>query len=87
MRISLRAMSVVLGIVGIWMGAERAEAALDAQVVTIGGEIRERYEFRSNADFDHNKDDALSFVGSRLRCLRPFLSAGRGQFLGDVNGS
>ncbi len=67
MRILLRAMAMVLGIVGIWMGAERAEAALDAQVVTIGGEIRERYEFRNNADFDHNKDDALSFVGSRLR--------------------
>ncbi len=67
MRILLRAMTAVLGIVGIWMGAESAEAALDAQVVTIGGEIRERYEFRNNADFDHNKDDALSFVGSRLR--------------------
>lgn len=67
MRILLRAMTVVFCIVGIGMGAERAEAALDAQAVTIGGEVRERYEFRDNADFDHNKDDALSFVGSRLR--------------------
>lgn len=67
MRIVLRAMTVVLGIFGIWMGAERAEAALDAQGVTIGGEVRERYEFRDNADFDHNKDDVLSFAGSRLR--------------------
>ena len=67
MRIWLATALMVISIIGIWAETERAEAALDAQVVTIGGEIRERYEFRDNADFDHTKDDTLSFAGSRLR--------------------
>ncbi|MEO6666655.1 MAG: alginate export family protein [Nitrospiria bacterium] len=44
-----------------------AQAALDAQVVTVGGEVRERYEFRDNADFNSNAADTLSFIGSRIR--------------------
>lgn len=44
-----------------------ARAALDAQVVTIGGEVRERYEFRDNADFNSRATDTLSFIGSRIR--------------------
>lgn len=67
MRIWLGTALMVLSMISIWAEAERAEAALDARVVTVGGEIRERYEFRDDADFDHTKDDTLSFAGSRLR--------------------
>lgn len=66
-RILLRVALMILSMVGIWTGTERAEAALDAQVVTVGGEVRERYEFRDNADFNSNASDTLSFVGSRIR--------------------
>lgn len=48
-------------------GSPSARAALDAQVVTIGGEVRERYEFRDQADFNSNASDTLSFIGSRIR--------------------
>ena len=44
-----------------------ARGALDAQVVTVGGEVRERYEFRDNADFNSNVNDTLSLIGSRIR--------------------
>lgn len=47
--------------------APRAYGALDAQVVTIGGEVRERYEFRDNADFNKDASDTLSFIASRIR--------------------
>jgi hypothetical protein len=47
--------------------APRAYGALDAQVVTIGGEVRERYEFRDNADFSKDANDTLSFIASRIR--------------------
>jgi hypothetical protein len=47
--------------------APRAYGALDAQVVTIGGEVRERYEFRDNADFNKDANDTLSFIASRIR--------------------
>lgn len=54
--------------IGVWLGnAVAADAALDAQVVTIGGEVRERYEFRDNADFNSNVNDTLSFIASRIR--------------------
>ncbi len=66
-RIFLRATFTVLSMIWVWKSFERAEAALDAQVVTIGGEVRERYEFRDNADFNSNASDTLSFVGSRIR--------------------
>lgn len=45
----------------------QVQAALDAQVVTLGGEIRERYEFRDNADFNDTSNDTLSFMASRIR--------------------
>lgn len=48
-------------------GVGAAHAALDTQAVTVGGEVRERYEFRDNADFNENATDTLSFVGSRIR--------------------
>ncbi len=48
-------------------GPPSARAALDAQVVTIGGEVRERYEFRDQADFNSSASDTLSFIGSRIR--------------------
>ena len=68
MRVRLRTALIVLSMIGpCWTGAERVDAALDAQVATIGGEIRERYEFRNDADFDRSKDDTLSFAGSRVR--------------------
>lgn len=66
-RIFLCAIFTVLSMIWVWKNIERAEAALDAQVVTIGGEVRERYEFRDNADFNSNTGDTLSFVGSRIR--------------------
>ncbi len=66
-RILLRLALMVLSITWGWQRTERAEAALDAQVVTIGGEVRERYEFRDNADFNSNASDTLSFMGSRIR--------------------
>lgn len=42
-------------------------AVLDAEKASIGGELRERYEFRDDADFDAAANDTLSFVGSRIR--------------------
>ena len=35
--------------------------------LTVGGEIRGRYEFRDNADFNANVNDTLSFISSRVR--------------------
>jgi hypothetical protein len=35
--------------------------------LNFGGEIRERYEFRDNADFNTSAGDTLSFIGSRVR--------------------
>jgi hypothetical protein len=57
----------VIGLLGSLGDPLAARAALDAQVVTIGGEVRERYEFRANADFNKNAADTLSFIGSRIR--------------------
>ena len=57
----------VIGLLGPFGAPSTARAALDAQVVTIGGEVRERYEFRDNADFTKNAADTLSFIGSRIR--------------------
>jgi hypothetical protein len=54
-----------MGSIGI--GAGTARAAFDAERFTIGGEVRERYEFRNNADFNRKIDDTLGFVGSRIR--------------------
>ncbi len=69
MRIAVRnlasAVATALAVVGT--EAPRAYGALDAQVVTIGGEVRERYEFRDNADFNKDANDTLSFIGSRIR--------------------
>ncbi len=62
-----RAAVVALAMGGLLTAAARTQAALDAQRITVGGEVRERYEFRSNADFDRSKGDTLSFVGSRIR--------------------
>ncbi|MBI3620785.1 MAG: alginate export family protein [Nitrospirae bacterium] len=59
--IALWSVAVVGGMTG------RAAAGLDVDRVTIGGEIRERYEFRNNADFNRTVRDTLSFVGSRIR--------------------
>jgi Alginate export len=67
MRIPLQYVLAVIGMIGISMGAEQAEAAFDPERLTIGGEIRERYEFRNNADFTNAISDTLSFVGSRIR--------------------
>jgi hypothetical protein len=62
-----RAIAAVAAI-GTWLGSTSAVcAALDPQVVTIGGEVRERYEFRDNADFNEDASDTLSFIGSRIR--------------------
>jgi len=66
MGIFARTLLKIVIVVGI-SAAGGAEAALDPERWTIGGEIRERYEFRNNADFDHKIDDTLSFVGSRIR--------------------
>jgi hypothetical protein len=59
------------GVIGVLLGSlggpSVAHAALDAQVVTIGGEVRERYEFRDNTDFNGDAIDTLSFIGSRIR--------------------
>lgn len=57
----------VIGLLGSLGDPLAARAALDAQVVTIGGEVRERYEFRDNADFNGNANDTLSFIASRIR--------------------
>jgi len=57
----------VIGLLGSLGDPLAARAALDAQVVTIGGEVRERYEFRDQADFNSNASDTLSFIGSRIR--------------------
>ena len=62
-----RAAVVALAMGGLLMTPARMQAALDAQRATVGGEVRERYEFRANADFDRSKGDTLSFVGSRIR--------------------
>ncbi|MEW6325885.1 MAG: alginate export family protein, partial [Nitrospirota bacterium] len=59
--------TALLGLVMLGASARPAAAALDAERFTIGGEIRERYEFRNDADFNRNVRDALSFVGSRIR--------------------
>jgi len=64
----LRCGLVILSALGaVFMATAQALAALDPQRVTIGGEVRERYEFRVNADFDDQAGDTLSFVGSRIR--------------------
>jgi hypothetical protein len=61
-------MVVAFTAIGLWSGgAGAAHAALDAQAVSIGGEVRERYEFRDNADFNQNTNDTLSFIASRIR--------------------
>jgi hypothetical protein len=58
----------VVAAIGTWLGSATAvHAALDAQTVTIGGEVRERYEFRDNADFNEDASDTLSFIASRIR--------------------
>jgi hypothetical protein len=59
--------AVLAALAAVGTEAPRAYAALDAQVVTIGGEVRERYEFRDNADFNTNAADTLSFIASRIR--------------------
>jgi hypothetical protein len=66
-QIFLRAILAALSMVWLLKSTERVEAALDAQMVTVGGEVRERYEFRDNADFNSQTNDTLSFVGSRIR--------------------
>ena len=57
----------VIGLLGPFGAPIPARGALDAQVVTIGGEVRERYEFRDQADFNASVNDTLSFIGSRIR--------------------
>lgn len=57
----------VIGLLGSVGDPLAARAALDAQVVTIGGEVRERYEFRDNTDFNADATDTLSFIASRIR--------------------
>lgn len=54
-------------LLGAWSREKSAEAALEPERLTIGGEIRERYEFRDDADFNPQADDTLGFVGSRIR--------------------
>lgn len=44
-----------------------AYAQIDPTKIRIGGEIRERYEFRDNSDFNSNLADSKSFVLSRIR--------------------
>ena len=67
MKISGRALSTIVCIIAIFIFATVAEAALDRERLTIGGEVRERYEFRDDADFNKVVDDALSFISSRIR--------------------
>ncbi|HEY4484860.1 MAG TPA: alginate export family protein [Nitrospiria bacterium] len=67
MRIALRAVLGLLGVFGIWMVSENAEAAVETERVTIGGELRARYEFRDDADFNSKSDDTLAFAVSRIR--------------------
>jgi hypothetical protein len=67
MRISSFGMLIGFSTLCLWAGAGDAGAALDADHLTIGGEVRERYELRQDADFKTSVNDTLSFVGSRLR--------------------
>jgi hypothetical protein len=62
-----RAFFTLVCIAGISLLTAISEAALDVERLTIGGEVRERYEFRDDADFNAKADDTLSFVGSRIR--------------------
>jgi hypothetical protein len=59
--------AVLAALAAVGAAAPRAYGALDDQVVTIGGEVRERYEFRDNADLNSNASDTLSFIASRIR--------------------
>ena len=62
-----RAFFTLVYIIGISLLATISEAAFDLERLTIGGEVRERYEFRDDADFSAQTNDTLSFVGSRIR--------------------
>lgn len=74
MRFSTRLPKIVFQMVlatcflmGVGGRVGKTEAALDTEHFSVGGELRERYEFRNNADFDRSTKDTLSFVGSRIR--------------------
>jgi hypothetical protein len=64
---SMKAAIVLSGIFCLGVGTVRTATALEMDRLTVGGEIRERYEFRDDSDFNHATDDTLSFVGSRIR--------------------
>src|SRR5579884_3701624 len=64
-RVIHRAFTLAQTVLMIIVALQRITSANDN--LSFGGEIRERYEFRDNADFNRNRNDTLSFIGSRIR--------------------
>ncbi len=67
MRTSFSINILAAAIILAGIGGTSAQAALETEKITLGGEIRDRYEFRQNADFNNSAPDTLSFIGSRIR--------------------
>lgn len=63
----IKILYLCVGLFLFFVSSFPAYAQLDPTKIRIGGEIRERYEYRDNTDFNDNKADTLSFAVSRTR--------------------